>query len=254
MEITEVRVKLVQKSNERLKAFCSITFDGEYVVRDLKIIEGTNGLFVAMPSRKLSDHCPKCGSKNHLRARHCNECGAGLNENRASRDSAGRTKLHADVAHPINTRCRERIQKAIVKAFEEEMDRAKEPGYVPPKLDEDDYEGSDYEQLVADLKRDRGRPAEAPEAEPPTPEGMGHPTSTPEGTVQPSEPEPEPEPEEPSTSEGTVQPSEPEAEPEPEPEEPSTPEGIGQPTPEAEESEKPAEQSKRDDDFSAGIL
>ena len=225
MEITEVRVKLVQKSNERLKAFCSITFDGEYVVRDLKIIEGTNGLFVAMPSRKLSDHCPKCGSKNHLRARHCNECGAGLNENRAGRDSAGRTKLHADVAHPINTRCRERIQKAIVKAFEEEMERAKEPGYVAPKLDEDDYEGSDYEQLVADLKRDRGQPAEAPE------------------------------PEEPSTSEGTVQPSEPEPEPEaePEPEEPATAEGTGQP-PEPEQSQEPAEQPKRDDDFSAGIL
>lgn len=251
MEITEVRVKLVQKSNERLKAFCSITFDGEYVVRDLKIIEGTNGLFVAMPSRKLSDHCPKCGSKNHLRARHCNECGAGLNENRASRDSAGRTKLHADVAHPINTRCRERIQKAIVKAFEEEMERAKEPGYVPPKLDEDDYEGSDYEQLVADLKRDRGQPVEAPE---PEPEAEAEEPSTSEGTVQPSEPEPEPEPEpeaeEPSTSEGTVQPSE----PEPEAEEPPTPEETGQPTPEPEQSQEPAEQPKRDDDFSAGIL
>jgi len=211
MEITEVRVKLVQKSNERLKAFCSITFDGEYVVRDLKIIEGTNGLFVAMPSRKLSDHCPKCGSKNHLRARYCNECGARLNENRALRDSAGRTKLHADVAHPINTRCRERIQKAIVKAFEEEMERAKEPDYVPPKLDEDDYEGSDYEQLVADLKRDRGRPAEAPEPPTSSPEGMGYPIK----------------PDEVSTSEGTGQPFKP---------------------------EEPAEQPKRDDDFSAGIL
>ena len=169
MEITEVRVKLVQDNTERLRAFCSVTFDGEYVVRDLKIIEGTNGLFVAMPSRKLTDRCPKCRSKNHLRAKFCNECGAKLNENRAGRDSAGRTKLHADVAHPINARCRERIQNAIVEAFEQESERAKEPGYRPPRLDEDDYEGSDYEELVAELKRDRGaaRQASKPSTEPP---------------------------------------------------------------------------------------
>jgi len=173
MEITEVRVKLVQDNTERLRAFCSVTFDGEYVVRDLKIIEGTNGLFVAMPSRKLTDRCPKCRSKNHLRAKFCNECGAKLNENRAGRDSAGRTKLHADVAHPINARCRERIQNAIVEAFEQESERAKEPGYRPPRLDEDDYEGSDYEELVAELKRDRGaarRAAETPAPPSPPPQ------------------------------------------------------------------------------------
>ena len=163
MEITEVRVKLVADSTERLKAFCSVTFDGEYVVRDLKIIEGTNGLFVAMPSRKLTDHCTKCGAKNHLRARYCNECGGRLNENRAGKDSAGRAKLHADVAHPINARCRERIQNAIIEAFQEELEQAKKPGYVPPKLDEDDYETTDYEELVADLKRERGRDQPRPE-------------------------------------------------------------------------------------------
>src|SRR5262252_3234587 len=53
--------------NERLQAFCSVTFDDAYVVRDLKIIEGTKGSFVAMPIRKLTDRCPGCGSKNHLR-------------------------------------------------------------------------------------------------------------------------------------------------------------------------------------------
>ena len=170
MEITEVRVKLVQDNTERLRAFCSVTFDGEYVVRDLKIIEGTNGLFVAMPSRKLTDRCPKCRSKNHLRAKFCNECGAKLNENRAGRDSAGRTKLHADVAHPINARCRERIQNAIVEAYEQESERAKEPGYRPPRLDEDDYEGSDYDELVAELKRDRGAARRAAETSaPPSP-------------------------------------------------------------------------------------
>ena len=67
MEITEVRVKLMEEPGERLQAFCSITFDDAFVVRDLKIIEGTTGPFVAMPSRKLTAHCPQCGCKNHLR-------------------------------------------------------------------------------------------------------------------------------------------------------------------------------------------
>ena len=60
MKVTNVTVKLSPQSGDRLKAFCTMTLDGEFVVRDLKIIEGTSGLFVAMPSRKLTDHCPKC--------------------------------------------------------------------------------------------------------------------------------------------------------------------------------------------------
>jgi stage V sporulation protein G len=139
MEITEVRVKLIPNCGDRLKAFCSITFDGEFVVRDLKIIEGTNGAFVAMPSRKLADRCPKCGAKNHLRARFCNECGAKLNEHRASRDRQGRTKLHADVAHPINAGCRERIQAAVIEAYQNEVEASKRPDYQPADYD-DDYE------------------------------------------------------------------------------------------------------------------
>ena len=76
MEITEVRIKLMEEPGERLQAFCSITFDDCFVVRDLKIIEGASGPFVAMPSRKLTAHCPHCGCKNHLRAGHCNQCGS----------------------------------------------------------------------------------------------------------------------------------------------------------------------------------
>ena len=132
MVITEVRIKLMEDNNEneRLQAFCSVTFDDAYVVRDLKIIEGTKGSFVAMPSRKLTDRCPGCGSKNHLRARFCNACGAKLDEDRATRDADGRVKLHADIAHPINSACREVIQAAVLKAFQEEKERAKLPGYV----------------------------------------------------------------------------------------------------------------------------
>jgi stage V sporulation protein G len=138
MEITEVRVKLVRNKDDRLKAFCSITLDNEFVVRDIKIIEGTGGHFVAMPSRKMSDHCEKCGGKNHLRARFCNNCGAKLPENRTKKDPKGRMKLHADIAHPINTKCRQRIQEKVVSMFEEEVEKSKQPGYQPVDLDESD--------------------------------------------------------------------------------------------------------------------
>ena len=103
MEITEVRVKLMEEPGERLQAFCSITFDDSFVVRDLKIIEGSTGPFVAMPSRKLTAHCFQCGSKNHLRASFCNQCGTRLKEHQAVKDGEGRAKLYADIAHPINS-------------------------------------------------------------------------------------------------------------------------------------------------------
>jgi stage V sporulation protein G len=138
MEISEVRVKLVANQDDRLKAFCSMTLDNEFVVRDIKIIEGTGGLFVAMPSRKMSDHCSKCGGKNHLRAKFCNHCGAKLPENRARQDHDGRMKLHADIAHPINALCRKGIQETIVKAFNNEFEKSKQPGYKPVDMDTPD--------------------------------------------------------------------------------------------------------------------
>jgi stage V sporulation protein G len=152
--ITEVRIKLMEEGNEneRLQAFCSVTFDNAFVVRDLKIIEGTKGSFVAMPSRKLTDRCPGCGCKNHLRARYCNQCGYKLDEDRATRDADGRAKLHADIAHPINSACREVIQSAVLKAFQEERERSKQPGYV---CTYDDLDGGDFEdtftQVVGEL-------------------------------------------------------------------------------------------------------
>ena len=130
MEITEVRVKLVENAAERLLAFCSITIDSSFVIRDLKIIGGPSGPFVAMPSRKLSSHCQGCGFKNPLRAGYCNQCGAKQPENQLPRDDEGRLRLYADIAHPINASCREMIQKRVVREFEEEIVRAREPGYV----------------------------------------------------------------------------------------------------------------------------
>jgi stage V sporulation protein G len=136
MEISEVRVKLINNKDDRLKAFCSVTFDSEFVVRDIKIIEGTGGFFVAMPSRKMSDHCERCGGKNHLRAKFCNNCGARLSEERARKDVKGRVKLHADIAHPINTACRKKIQDRVIEAYKEEVEKSKQPGYKPVELDE----------------------------------------------------------------------------------------------------------------------
>ncbi|MHC4425018.1 MAG: SpoVG family protein [Planctomycetota bacterium] len=136
MEITEVRAKLVSNKDDRLKAFCSITIDREFVVRDIKVIEGAGGFFVAMPSRKMSDHCEKCGGKNHLRAKFCNNCGRALKENRARKNFKGKMKLHADIAHPINTECRKRIQEGVISAFKKEMKKSKQPDYEPVEIEE----------------------------------------------------------------------------------------------------------------------
>ncbi len=141
MEITEVRIKLMDEPGERLQAFCSITFDDCFVIRDLKIIEGTNGPFVAMPSRKLTSHCQQCGAKNHLCASYCNDCGAKMNPNRAPLDDEGCAKLYADIAHPINSACREMIQERIIREFREEQQRAKLPGYVSRY---DDFDVHDF--------------------------------------------------------------------------------------------------------------
>ncbi|WP_373649827.1 SpoVG family protein [Schlesneria sp. DSM 10557] len=147
MEITEIRIKLMNDPNERLQAFCSLTFDGSFVVRDLKIIQGTKGSFVAMPSRKLTDHCPRCSAKNHLRAQFCNECGVRLHQDRAAKSEDGRAKLYADIAHPINSDCRETIQEQVLIAYVSELERSKQPGYV---CIYDDYGEDSYAQLGED--------------------------------------------------------------------------------------------------------
>ena len=175
MQLTEIRINLCPGSHvpgrgprsnggpnhgsgggSRLRAFCSLTFDDTFVVRDVKLIEGDEGLFLAMPSRKLADHCPACGDKNHLRARYCNQCGGRLDEQRhlryrngncgpggAARGPAAgpsRLKLHADIAHPINATCRQKIEQDVFRAYWGEVERSKEPGYVPPSLDGEDFD------------------------------------------------------------------------------------------------------------------
>ena len=85
MTITDVRIRKIATEG-KMKAIVSVTFDDEFVVHDIKVIEGQNGLFIAMPSRKTPD---------------------------------GEFK---DIAHPINTDTREKIQNSILKAYEEAME------------------------------------------------------------------------------------------------------------------------------------
>lgn len=80
MQITDVRIRKVEKEG-KMKAVVSITIDEEFVVHDIKIIEGEKGLFIAMPSRKAADG------------------------------------EYRDIAHPINSDTRDRIQKLILKSI-----------------------------------------------------------------------------------------------------------------------------------------
>ncbi len=138
MEITEVRIKLMEDSEDRLRAFCSITFDHAFVVRDLKIIEGTSAPFVAMPSRKLTGRCGRCGYKNHLRCNYCNQCGTRLRGNHDLKDQeSSSNRLYADIAHPINQVCRDMIQTIVISEYHLELERAKIPGYASRY--DDDY-------------------------------------------------------------------------------------------------------------------
>ncbi len=82
MNITEVRVRLVKKEDTKLKAVASITIDECFVVHDIKVIQGTEGLFISMPSRKTPD---------------------------------GEFK---DIVHPINTETREKISAKVLEAYE----------------------------------------------------------------------------------------------------------------------------------------
>ena len=139
MEITEVRVKLVRGAQDKLCAFASITLDHALVIRDIKIIAGNDGLFVAMPSRKLMDRCRQCGGKNYVRARHCNECGARLGRERAGTDERGRPRLYSDIAHPIHQKARDLFQEAILAAYRSELEASRKEGYVAKEIEGMDY-------------------------------------------------------------------------------------------------------------------
>jgi stage V sporulation protein G len=204
VEITEVRIKLMDDPDDRLQAFCSITFDNCFVVRDLKIIEGASGPFVAMPSRKLTAHCPQCGCKNHLRSAYCNQCGQRLKDDLAVKDAEGRAKLYADIAHPINSSCREMIQNRVISEYRAELDRSQQPDYVSRY---DDYYGDAGEPDVSPAAHEAAasRPVPSPPSAPPSRPPAERPEqAVPERTqhVQPAEPQPRPPHKTPSTQPG----------------------------------------------------
>ena len=125
MEVTEVRIFLRDSSaDSKLKAYATITFDHAFVVRNVKVIEGTKGLFVAMPSERAKDPCPKCGHRNAVRSRFCNQCGAALSPAAPKPPEPGgpgpaeAQSEHRDIAHPITVECREVIQRKVLEAYE----------------------------------------------------------------------------------------------------------------------------------------
>lgn len=193
MQITEVRVKLMGDAQDRLLAFCSITFDGSFVIRDLKIIKGAKGPFVAMPSRKLTDRCTKCGNKNALRSSFCSQCGIRLRDDRASKGLDGRAKLYADIAHPINSECRELIQTEVIRAFDHELVLAREPGYVCRYDEFDDSMMDEFQEWARDELRTpaaaAAKPGESASSPPPEPRRLD-----PHRRIDPAIPQPAPGP------------------------------------------------------------
>jgi len=130
MRITEVRVFQKEDDDKKLRAFATITFDDCFVVRDIKIIEGTKGCFVAMPSRRIKEACPRCRHRNVVRSRYCNQCGTnlevtGTQRSKSEREdnmtqSRSRQSEHRDIAHPITAEFREAVQNAVLAAYEKE--------------------------------------------------------------------------------------------------------------------------------------
>ena len=129
MKITEVRIFQKEDDDKKLRAFATITFDNCFVVRDIKIIEGTKGCFVAMPSRRVKEPCPRCRHRNIIRSHYCNQCGASLEISshnlKPEREdemmkSRARQSEYRDIAHPITVEFRDAIQNAVLAAYEKE--------------------------------------------------------------------------------------------------------------------------------------
>ena len=122
MNITEVRVFLKESPDKKLKAYVTITFDDCFVVRDLKIIEGTKGLFVAMPSKRAKESCPNCHYKNVLKSKYCNQCGNALEIKEYLKEEY--RSEYKDIAHPITIEAREYIQSEVIKVYNQEVEKS----------------------------------------------------------------------------------------------------------------------------------
>ena len=146
MEVTEVRVSLRPESRpsdrdghpgeQRLKAYVTVTFDHCFVVRNIKVIEGRQGLFVAMPSHKAKIACERCQFKNDGGGRFCVQCGKplpALAEHVGLRreGQAADILAHRDIAHPITAEFRNYLQKCVLDVFGAERSKARQQEGAP---------------------------------------------------------------------------------------------------------------------------
>ena len=122
MEITEIRVFLKEGQDKKLKAYATLTFDNEFVVRNIKVIQGASGMFIAMPSRKLKFSCLKCKFRNEIGSKFCNQCGSSLPVQREEQTQKDSKAEHRDIAHPITQRFREYIQTKILETYRKEVE------------------------------------------------------------------------------------------------------------------------------------
>ena len=157
----------------------SLTIDRCLVVRDIKVVEGPRGLFVAMPSRRVTDRCPGCGGINPVRARFCGDCGKRLLDQREETDVRGKPLLYADVAHPIHKAGRDLIERTILVAYRKELEHSEMQGYVPQHFDGLDYGEYEERETGGGVRRDPSirrspRPGGRSLASPPCPRRNPH--------------------------------------------------------------------------------
>lgn len=136
MEITEVRISLREHEGKRLKAYATVTFDNSFVVRNIKVIQGNSGLFVAMPARKMKQFCPRCGKKVEMDSRYCSNCGAQMPPQKEP--DANRQSLHQDLAHPINQQFRDYLQSKVLDAYHDKKNSPHDEG-ERKATDEDEH-------------------------------------------------------------------------------------------------------------------
>jgi stage V sporulation protein G len=127
MEITEIRVFIKEGHDKKLKAYTTVTFDNAFVVRNIKVIQGSGGLFIAMPSRKVKTQCLKCHFKNEVGSKFCNKCGVELPVDQQP-DMEDAKSEHRDIAHPITKEFREYLQNKILSAYTREIEKGPSAG------------------------------------------------------------------------------------------------------------------------------
>ena len=134
MEITEIRVFQKEGQDKKLKAYTTVTFDNAFVVRNIKIIQGLNGLFIAMPSRKMKRLCQKCHFKNEVGSKFCNHCGTPVKPENQNTELVDAKTEHRDIAHPITQQFREYLQMKILEAYERDIVVGEDSGVSAEKV------------------------------------------------------------------------------------------------------------------------